>query len=145
MPVGTVPIYQAIQQVKKVEDLTERDMLDMIEHQAKQGVDYMTVHAGILVRGIISPLTAHRLTGIVLTGRFADAAQWMFARGKENPFYTHFDELCDIMEGVRRSRSAWATACAPGSIADASDAAPVCRAQDLGRAHPACPGSEDAR
>ena len=66
VPVGTVPIYQAIQNVKKVEDLSPRDMLDMIEHQASQGVDYMTIHAGIL-RDYI-PLTAHRVTGIVSRG-----------------------------------------------------------------------------
>ena len=82
VPVGTVPIYQAIQQVKKVEDLSARDMLDMIEHQAKQGVDYMTVHAGIL-RDYI-PLTANRVTGIVSRGGSL-MAQWMFARGQEKP------------------------------------------------------------
>jgi phosphomethylpyrimidine synthase len=90
VPVGTVPIYQAIQNVKKVEDLSPRDMLDMVEHQAKQGVDYMTLHAGIL-RDYI-PLTAHRITGIVSRGGSL-MAQWMIAHDLENPFYTHFDEL----------------------------------------------------
>ena len=94
VPVGTVPIYQAIQNVKKVEDLSPRDMLDMVEHQARQGVDYMTIHAGIL-RDYI-PLTAHRITGIVSRGGSL-MAQWMIAHGQENPFYTHFDDLCDIM------------------------------------------------
>ena len=70
VPVGTVPMYQAIQQVKKVEDLTEQGLLDMVEHQAKQGVDYMTLHAGIL-RDYI-PLTAHRITGIVSRGGSLD-------------------------------------------------------------------------
>ncbi len=128
VPVGTVPIYQAIQQVKKVEDLTERDMLDMIEHQAKQGVDYMTVHAGIL-RDYI-PLTAHRLTGIVSRGGSL-MAQWMFARGKENPFYTHFDELCDIMREYDVSFSL-GDSLRPGSIADASDAAQFAELKTLG-------------
>ena len=63
VPIGTVPLYQAVQKVKRVEDLTEQDFLNIVEHQAKQGVDYMTLHAGIL-RDYI-PLTAHRVTGIV--------------------------------------------------------------------------------
>ena len=71
----------------------------MVEHQAKQGVDYMTLHAGIL-RDYI-PLTAHRITGIVSRGGSL-MAQWMFAHNQENPFYTHFDDLCDIMRRVRR-------------------------------------------
>src|SRR5580698_5664227 len=85
VPVGTVPMYQAIQQVKKVEELSPRDMLDMVEHQARQGVDYMTIHAGILREYI--PLTAHRITGIVSRGGSL-MAQWMFARDQENQFYT---------------------------------------------------------
>ena len=76
VPIGTVPMYQAIQQVKKVEDLTEQGLLDMVEHQAKQGVDYMTLHAGILMDYI--PLTAHRVTGIVSRGGSL-IASWMFA------------------------------------------------------------------
>src|SRR3954447_4120022 len=76
VPIGTVPIYQAIQKVKKVEDLTEQDFLDCVEHQAKQGVDYMTLHAGILREQI--PLTAHRLTGIVSRGGSL-IASWMIA------------------------------------------------------------------
>src|SRR5262249_54854804 len=76
VPVGTVPIYQAIQNVKRVEDLTPRDMLDMVEHQAKQGVDYMTIHAGILREYIA--LTAHRITGIVSRGGCL-IAQWTIA------------------------------------------------------------------
>ncbi len=98
VPVGTVPIYQAIQRVKKVEELSPRDMLDMIEHQARQGVDYMTIHAGIL-RDYV-PLTALRITGIVSRGGSL-MAQWMFARRQENPFYTYFDELCDISDPPR--------------------------------------------
>ena len=128
VPVGTVPIYQAIQQVKKVEDLSARDMLDMIEHQAKQGVDYMTVHAGIL-RDYI-PLTANRVTGIVSRGGSL-MAQWMFARGQENPFYTHFDDMCDIMREYDVSFSL-GDSLRPGSIADASDAAQFAELQTLG-------------
>src|SRR3954452_4197889 len=85
VPVGTVPIYQAIQGVKSVEDLSEQDLLDVVEHQAKQGVDYMTLHAGIL-RDYI-PLTAHRVTGIVSRGGSL-IAQWMFALKKEIPIFS---------------------------------------------------------
>src|SRR5579875_1347654 len=76
VPIGTVPMYQAVQKVKKVEDLTEQDFLDIVEHQAKQGVDYMTLHAGIL-RDYI-PLTANRITGIVSRGGSL-IAMWMVA------------------------------------------------------------------
>src|SRR6516225_6696788 len=92
VPIGTVPMYQAIQGVKKVEDLSAQDLLDMVEHQARQGVDYMTLHAGIL-RDYV-PLTAHRITGIVSRGG-ALLAQWMIAHQKENPIYSRFDDFCD--------------------------------------------------
>jgi phosphomethylpyrimidine synthase len=128
VPIGTVPIYQAIQRVKKVEDLTARDMLDMVEHQARQGVDYMTIHAGIL-RDYV-PLTAHRVTGIVSRGGSL-MAQWMFANGEENPFYTHFDELCEIMREYDVSFSL-GDSLRPGSIADASDAAQFAELRTLG-------------
>ncbi len=128
VPVGTVPIYQAIQQVKKVEDLTAADLLDMVEHQAKQGVDYMTLHAGIL-RDYI-PLTAHRITGIVSRGGSL-MAQWMFAHKQENPFYTHFDDLCDIMRQYDVTLSL-GDSLRPGCIADASDAAQFAELKTLG-------------
>jgi phosphomethylpyrimidine synthase len=128
VPVGTVPIYQAIQRVKKVEDLTPLDMLDMVEHQARQGVDYMTIHAGIL-RDYV-PLTAHRVTGIVSRGGSL-MAQWMFAHKKENPFYSHFDQLCDIMRQYDVSFSL-GDSLRPGSIADASDAAQFAELKTLG-------------
>jgi phosphomethylpyrimidine synthase len=128
VPVGTVPMYQAIQQVKKVEELSATDLLDMVEHQAKQGVDYMTIHAGIL-RDYI-PLTAHRLTGIVSRGGSL-MAQWMFARNLENPFYTHFDDLCDIMR-VYDVTFSLGDSLRPGSIADASDAAQFAELKTLG-------------
>jgi phosphomethylpyrimidine synthase len=128
VPIGTVPIYQAIQQVKRVEDITEQDLLDMVEHQARQGVDYMTLHAGIL-RDYI-PLTAHRITGIVSRGG-ALMAQWMIAHQKENPIYTRFDDFCDIM---RQYDVTWSLgdSLRPGSIADASDAAQFAELKTLG-------------
>ncbi len=128
VPVGTVPIYQAIQNVKKVEDLSPQDMLDMVEHQARQGVDYMTIHAGIL-RDYI-PLTAHRVTGIVSRGGSL-MAQWMIAHGQENPFYTHFDELTDILRQYDVSYSL-GDSLRPGCIADASDAAQFAELKTLG-------------
>jgi phosphomethylpyrimidine synthase len=128
VPVGTVPIYQAIQHVKKVEDLSPRDLLAMVEHQAKQGVDYMTIHAGIL-RDYI-PLTAHRVTGIVSRGGSL-MAQWMIGHQQENPFYTHFDELCAIMRAYDVSFSL-GDSLRPGSIADASDAAQFAELKTLG-------------
>ena len=128
VPIGTVPIYQAIQKVKKVEDLTEQDILDIVEHQARPGVDYMTIHAGIL-RDYI-PLTAHRVTGIVSRGGSL-VAQWMIAHGKENPFYTRFDDFCAIM---RQYDVTWSLgdSLRPGSIADASDAAQFAELKTLG-------------
>ena len=128
VPIGTVPIYQAIQQVKHVEDLSEQDLLDMVEHQAQQGVDYMTLHAGIL-RDYI-PLTAHRVTGIVSRGGSL-MAQWMMAHKKENPIYTRFEDFCDIM---RQYDVTWSLgdSLRPGSIADASDAAQFAELKTLG-------------
>jgi phosphomethylpyrimidine synthase len=128
VPIGTVPMYQAVQQVKKVEDLTEQDLLDIVEHQAQQGVDYMTLHAGIL-RSYV-PLTAHRVTGIVSRGGSL-IALWMMAHKKENPLYTRFDDLCDIM---RQYDVTWSLgdSLRPGSIADASDAAQFAELRTLG-------------
>src|SRR5882724_4452017 len=94
VPIGTVPIYQVIQNVKDVADITPRLMLDMVEHQAKQGVDYMTIHAGVLREYL--PLTANRITGIVSRGGSLMGA-WMMAKNQENPWYTHFGEQCEIM------------------------------------------------
>lgn len=128
VPIGTVPMYQAVQKVKKVEDLTEQDFLDIVEHQAKQGVDYMTLHAGIL-RDYV-PLTAHRVTGIVSRGGSL-IAMWMIAHNKENPLYTHFDELCEIMRAYDVTWSL-GDSLRPGSIADASDAAQFAELKTLG-------------
>ncbi|WP_406693566.1 phosphomethylpyrimidine synthase ThiC [Singulisphaera sp. Ch08] len=128
VPIGTVPIYQAIQQVKHVEDLTEQDLLDVVEHQAKRGVDYMTLHAGI--RREYIALTANRVTGIVSRGGSL-MAQWMMAHKKENPLFTRFDDLCDIM---RQYDVTWSLgdSLRPGSIADASDAAQFAELKTLG-------------
>jgi len=128
VPIGTVPIYQAIQQVKRPEDLTEQGLLDMVEHQAQQGVDYMTLHAGILREYI--PLTAERITGIVSRGG-ALIAQWMIAHNRQNPLYTRFDDLCEIM---RAHDVTWSLgdSLRPGSIADASDAAQFAELKTLG-------------
>src|SRR3954471_5793105 len=128
VPVGTVPMYQAIQGVKKVEDLSAQDLLDVVEHQAQQGVDYMTLHAGIL-RDYI-PLTSHRITGIVSRGGSL-IAQWMIAHHRENPLYTHFDDLCDIMRQYDVSFSL-GDSLRPGCIADASDAAQFAELKTLG-------------
>src|SRR5947209_5264264 len=90
VPIGTVPIYQVIQNVKDIGDITPRMMLDMVDHQARQGVDYMTIHAGVLQEYL--PLTANRITGIVSRGGSLMGA-WMLAHHQQNPWYTHFDEL----------------------------------------------------
>jgi phosphomethylpyrimidine synthase len=128
VPIGTVPMYQAIQKLKSIGDLTERMLLDMVEHQAKQGVDYMTLHAGILQEYI--PLTAHRVTGIVSRGGSL-IAQWMILHKKQNPLYTHFDELCEIMRAYDVTWSL-GDSLRPGSLADASDAAQFAELRTLG-------------
>ncbi len=128
VPIGTVPIYQAIQKVKKVDDLTEDDLIDIVEHQAKQGVDYMTIHAGVL-RDFI-PLTRNRITGIVSRGG-ALIAQWMIANNKENPWYTHFEKLCEIFKKYDVSFSL-GDGLRPGCLADASDKAQFAELKILG-------------
>lgn len=95
VPVGTVPIYQALQEVRTIEQLTEQDILDIIELQAQQGVDYMTIHAGVLKEFL--PLVNHRLMGIVSRGG-SIMAEWMTVHGKQNPLYTHFDKICEIFK-----------------------------------------------
>jgi phosphomethylpyrimidine synthase len=94
VPIGTVPAYQLVQQVKDPNDVTPRMALDMVEHQARQGVDYMTIHAGVLLEYV--GLTAHRVTGIVSRGGSLMAG-WMIAHRRQNFWYTHFGELCEIM------------------------------------------------
>ena len=128
VPIGTVPIYQAIQQVKEATDLTLQQMLDMVEHQAKQGVDYMTIHAGVLLEYV--PLTRNRVTGIVSRGGSL-MAQWMIAHHKQNPWYTHFGELCEIMRKYDVTFSL-GDGLRPGSLADANDEAQFAELKTLG-------------
>ncbi len=128
VPIGTVPIYQAITTVKQVEDLTPDDMIGMIERQAQQGVDYMTIHAGVLLEHL--PLVQHRITGIVSRGG-ALMAQWMLAHKKQNPLYTHFDRICQIFREYDVSFSL-GDGLRPGCTADASDAAQFAELRTLG-------------
>ena len=128
VPIGTVPIYQAVTSLKQVEDLTPDDMIGMIEHQARQGVDYMTIHAGVLLEHL--PLVQHRITGIVSRGG-ALMAQWMLAHKRQNPLYTHFDTLCQIFRRYDVSFSL-GDGLRPGCTADASDAAQFAELRTLG-------------
>jgi phosphomethylpyrimidine synthase len=128
VPIGTVPIYQAVTQVKAIEDLTPDDFLEMIEHQAKQGTDYQTIHAGILLEYL--PLTTDRITGIVSRGG-SIMAQWMFYHHKQNPMYERFDDICDIFAKYDVSFSL-GDSLRPGCIADASDEAQFAELKTLG-------------
>ncbi|MEM1304685.1 MAG: phosphomethylpyrimidine synthase ThiC, partial [Planctomycetota bacterium] len=95
VPIGTVPIYQMLEELGgQLEEMTAQHFLDMVEHQAKQGVDYMTIHCGILLEHL--HLTMDRVTGIVSRGGSL-IAKWMMAHRKQNPLYECFDDLCDIM------------------------------------------------
>jgi phosphomethylpyrimidine synthase len=129
VPIGTVPIYQVIQdEVKNVADITPKMMLDMVERQAKQGVDYMTIHAGVLLEYL--PLTTNRVTGIVSRGGSLMGA-WMLARHDQNPWYTHFDELCEIMRAYDVTYSL-GDGLRPGCLADANDEAQFAELNTLG-------------
>jgi phosphomethylpyrimidine synthase len=128
VPIGTVPIYQVIQNVKEVADITPRMMLDMVEHQARQGVDYMTIHAGVLREYLA--LTSKRITGIVSRGGSLMGA-WMLAKHEQNPWYTHFDELCEIMRQYDVTFSL-GDGLRPGCLADANDAAQFAELKTLG-------------
>jgi phosphomethylpyrimidine synthase len=128
IPVGTVPIYECLVHVDDVPDLTPRIMLDVIESQAKQGVDYMTIHAGLLRDHI--PLAARRVTGIVSRGG-AMMAQWMLSNKAENPLYTHFDEICEIFKRYDVTFSL-GDGLRPGCLADASDEAQFAELKVLG-------------
>ena len=99
VPVGTVPIYEVAQQLDDIADMRPQHFLDVVAQQARQGVDYMTIHAAVLREHV--PLCQGRMTGIVSRGG-ALVAKWMAVHGQQNPFYTHFDDLCDIMRRVRR-------------------------------------------
>lgn len=128
VPIGTVPIYQVIQNIKDIGDITPRLLLDMVEHQAKQGVDYMTIHAGILKEYI--SLTRDRITGIVSRGGSL-IAQWMHLRNEQNPWYTHFDELSEIMRAYDVTYSL-GDGLRPGCLADANDEAQFAELKTLG-------------
>jgi phosphomethylpyrimidine synthase len=128
VPIGTVPIYQLVQKVKDPNDITPQMMLDMVEHQAKQGVDYMTIHAGVLRRYL--PFTTARVTGIVSRGGSLMGA-WMLAHGQENPWYTHFSELCEIMRQYDVTFSL-GDGLRPGCLADANDRAQFAELETLG-------------
>ena len=120
MPIGTVPIYQALEKVGgKAEELTWDIFRDTLIEQAEQGVDYFTIHAGVLLRFI--PLTAQRLTGIVIRGG-SILAKWCLAHHQENFLYTHWDEICEIMAAYDVAFSI-GDGLRPGSIADANDEA----------------------
>ncbi len=128
VPIGTVPLYQAVASVEQVEDLSADDMIDMIAHQAKQGVDYMTIHAGVLREHL--PLVQSRITGIVSRGG-ALMARWMLAHQQQNPLYTHFEKLCQIFRKYDVSFSL-GDGLRPGCAADASDAAQFAELRTLG-------------
>ncbi len=128
VPVGTVPVYEAVKRAGSPEEMTHELLLDVIEKQARQGVDYMTIHAGVLMEHL--PLTDGRKTGIVSRGG-SILAKWMEENGMENPLYAKFEEICDIFrehdvtfslgDGLR-----------PGCIADASDEAQFAELETLG-------------
>ncbi|MBI3669546.1 MAG: phosphomethylpyrimidine synthase ThiC [Acidobacteria bacterium] len=128
VPIGTVPIYEAITRVKRTEDLTPQLMLEVIEEQAEQGVDYMTIHAGVLREFV--PLVRNRITGIVSRGG-ALLAQWMSAHKKQNFLYEHFEEICKIFKKHDVSFSL-GDGLRPGCLADASDAAQFAELKVLG-------------
>ena len=128
VPIGTVPIYQAVTQVGKVEDLTADDLLDMVEHQAQQGVDYMTIHAGVLREHV--PLALGRVTGIVSRGGSLHA-YWMSAHQAQNPFYTHFERVLEIARRYDVTLSL-GDGLRPGSVADANDRAQFAELEVLG-------------
>jgi phosphomethylpyrimidine synthase len=128
VPIGTVPIYEALNRVRRVEDLNIHVLLEVIEEQAQQGVDYMTIHAGVLVQYV--PLAKNRITGIVSRGG-AILAEWMVKNHRQNLLYEHFDEICKIFQKYDVSFSL-GDGLRPGCIADASDAAQFAELKTLG-------------
>jgi phosphomethylpyrimidine synthase len=129
VPIGTVPIYQALEKVNgKAEDLTWEIFRDTLIEQAEQGVDYFTIHAGVLLRYV--PMTANRMTGIVSRGG-SIMAKWCLAHHKENFLYTHFEDICEIMKAYDVTFSL-GDGLRPGSIYDANDEAQLGELQTLG-------------
>lgn len=130
VPIGTVPIYQALESVHgNVEKLSAEDILHIIEKQAQQGVDYMTIHAGILIEYL--PLVRNRLTGIVSRGG-GILARWMLAHHKQNPLYNHFRDIIEIFKKYDVSFSL-GDALRPGCLHDASDEAQMAELKTLGQ------------
>ncbi len=128
VPVGTVPIYEAVARVHRVEDITPELMLQVIEEQAEQGVDYMTIHAGVLVQYV--PMTTKRITGIVSRGG-AILAQWMVRNHRQNFLYEHFEDICKIFQKYDVAFSL-GDGLRPGCLADASDEAQFAELKTLG-------------
>src|SRR6185437_3911083 len=128
VPIGTVPIYEAISRVRRIEDLNADIMLEVIEEQAEQGVDYMTIHAGVLIQYL--PMVSKRITGIVSRGG-AILAQWMAHHHKQNFLYGRFDDICKIFAKHDVSFSL-GDGLRPGCIADASDEAQFSELKTLG-------------
>lgn len=129
VPIGTVPIYQMLEELGgNIEDMRPQHFLDMVEHQAKQGVDYMTIHCGVMLEHL--HMTTQRVTGIVSRGGSL-IAKWMMVHRKQNPLYESFNDLCDIM---RQYDVTWSLGdgLRPGSIADASDEAQFAELDVLG-------------
>ncbi len=129
VPIGTVPIYQMLEELGgEIEEMRPQHFIDMVEHQAKQGVDYMTMHCGVKLEHL--HLTMGRVTGIVSRGGSL-IAKWMMAHRQQNPLYTHFDDLCDVM---RQYDVTWSLGdgLRPGSLADASDKAQFAELDVLG-------------
>jgi phosphomethylpyrimidine synthase len=128
VPIGTVPIYQAVERVGEIEELAAEVLLDTIEHQARQGVDYMTIHAGVRLQHL--PLCQHRVTGIVSRGG-GILARWMVHHAAENPLYERFDDVLEICRRHDVSISL-GDGLRPGSVADASDSAQFAELETLG-------------
>ncbi|MCK6589182.1 MAG: phosphomethylpyrimidine synthase ThiC [Polyangiaceae bacterium] len=128
VPIGTVPIYQALQSAKDIKRLKASDLIDILEHQAQQGVDYFTIHAGILVEHL--PLVKDRITGIVSRGGSL-LAHWMIEHHQQNPFYAHWDKVLDICAKYDVTISA-GDGLRPGCLADASDDAQFAELKTLG-------------
>jgi phosphomethylpyrimidine synthase len=129
VPIGTVPIYQMLEELGgNIEDMSPQHFLDMVERQAQQGVDYMTVHCGVLYEHL--HLTMNRVTGIVSRGGSL-IAKWMMTHRRQNPLYEHFEDICDIM---REYDVTWSLgdSLRPGSVADASDDAQFAELKVLG-------------
>jgi len=129
VPLGTVPLYEVAERLDDIIDMRPEHFLEVVEQQARQGVDYMTIHAALLRDHV--PLTDRRVTGIVSRGGSL-VAKWMAEHGEENPFFTHFDELCEIM---REYDVTWSIGdgLRPGCLADATDEAQLAELKVMGQ------------